>query len=321
MAFVVFLSLGVAVSAQQASSPSNEVEIKVEPAHAWPNALDLMYLGIANAGARLVAVGEHGVVLLSDDNGVTFRQAKSVPASSTLTAVTFVDEQHGWAVGQWGVILATTDGGETWQLQRSDTSTDQPFFSVYFKDKDTGWAVGLWSMLYVTVDGGKSWTPLKVPPPPGSKRADRNFYKIFSDGAGALYICSEQGMLLVSRDQGQHWDYVDSGYRGSFWTGVADDDGTLFVAGLRGHVYRSKDHGVTWYALETDTTASITGLKIVGGTLFGVGLDGTTLSGDTGGNVLATHKLRMDTDLTGLALTRTKKVVVTSRKGVIPYDN
>ncbi|MCX7168911.1 MAG: glycosyl hydrolase, partial [Proteobacteria bacterium] len=31
---------------------------------------------VARAGNRLVAVGERGIVLLSDDNGVTLRQAK-----------------------------------------------------------------------------------------------------------------------------------------------------------------------------------------------------------------------------------------------------
>jgi photosystem II stability/assembly factor-like uncharacterized protein/tetratricopeptide (TPR) repeat protein len=36
-----------------------------------------------------------------------------------LRAMTFVDDQHGWAVGDLGTILATTDGGRTWQRQRS----------------------------------------------------------------------------------------------------------------------------------------------------------------------------------------------------------
>ena len=34
-----------------------------------------------------------------------------------LRAITFVDDLHGWAVGQLGLILATDDGGRTWQRQ------------------------------------------------------------------------------------------------------------------------------------------------------------------------------------------------------------
>ncbi len=73
-------------------------------------------IGLARAGTRLVAVGERGLVLLSDDNGQSWRQA-SVPVSVSLTAVQFVDAQQGWAVGHAGVVLTTHDGGEHWTLQ------------------------------------------------------------------------------------------------------------------------------------------------------------------------------------------------------------
>ncbi|WP_430515935.1 WD40/YVTN/BNR-like repeat-containing protein, partial [Pseudomonas fluorescens] len=49
-------------------------------------------LAVTRAGERLVAVGERGIVLLSDDSGVSWRQAK-VPVSVSLTAVQFVDAQ------------------------------------------------------------------------------------------------------------------------------------------------------------------------------------------------------------------------------------
>ena len=34
-----------------------------------------------------------------------------------LRAVSFADEEHGWAVGDGGVILASKDGGTSWQAQ------------------------------------------------------------------------------------------------------------------------------------------------------------------------------------------------------------
>src|SRR5215469_14097420 len=81
-----------------------------------------LILGVAHAGPRLVAVGARGMVLLSDDDGTSWRQAKTVPVRSTLTAVSFIDSKSGWAVGHDGAILATNDGGETWTLQRFDSS-------------------------------------------------------------------------------------------------------------------------------------------------------------------------------------------------------
>src|SRR5690606_9884464 len=76
-----------------------------------------LQLAVSRAGNRLVAVGERGVVLLSDDDGRNWHQAENVPVSVTLTDVHFVSATHGWAVGHSGVVLHSADGGETWQRQ------------------------------------------------------------------------------------------------------------------------------------------------------------------------------------------------------------
>ena len=70
-------------------------------------------VAIARVGQRLVAAGLHGVIVVSSDSGVTWRQA-SVPVDVTLTAIYFISPQEGWAVGHFGVILHTGDGGLTW---------------------------------------------------------------------------------------------------------------------------------------------------------------------------------------------------------------
>ena len=75
-----------------------------------------MLSAVARAGDRLVAVGERGHIILSDDQGSHWRQAP-VPVSVTLTSVCFADDQRGWAVGHRGVVLHTADAGETWALQ------------------------------------------------------------------------------------------------------------------------------------------------------------------------------------------------------------
>ncbi|WP_460940053.1 WD40/YVTN/BNR-like repeat-containing protein, partial [Pandoraea terrae] len=103
------------------AQPEGTVEAwAAKPAHTWAAPTHMMLLDATRAGSRIVAVGEHGVILLSDDDGRTWRQARQVPVSATLSAVTFTDPKHGWVVGQWGVILATGDGGETWEKQRVD---------------------------------------------------------------------------------------------------------------------------------------------------------------------------------------------------------
>ena len=295
--------------------------LKPQPAVATSAATKAMMLGCARAGKRLVAVGDHGIVLLSDDEGKSFRQAKAVPVRSTLTAVSFADEKNGWAVGQWGVIVATGDGGESWQLQRMDTSVDQPLFSVWFKDKEHGWAVGLWSLVLTTKDGGKNWNAEKLPPPPGGGKTDRNLLKIFASGKGTLFIAAEQGTVLRSEDEGAHWSYASTGYKGSFWTGTVLKDGTVLVGGLRGTIYRSLDNGKSWKEAKSELKSSLTDFGEAGGKVVAVGLDGVVLESSDGGASFTGSQNDDRTPFTALAVTDGGSLVAFAKDGLVKEFN
>jgi photosystem II stability/assembly factor-like uncharacterized protein len=275
--------LSVMPSAPYAAGAPTPSELRPTPATASPIAGQAMMLGVAWAGSRVVAVGEHGIVLLSDDTGATVRQAKSVPVSSTLTSVSFVDARRGWAAGHWGAILATDDGGETWRVQRLAANEDRPLFAIHFFDQKTGVAVGLWSLILTTTDGGTTWSPQKIAPPPGATKADLNLLNLFADEKGILYAVAERGFVLRTEDRAATWTYLNTGYKGSFWSGIALPDGTLVVGGQRGTVYRSGDGGKQWGRVESGSKSSITGFAQRDGTVLAVGLDGLRLlSADAG---------------------------------------
>lgn len=288
-----------------------------KPAQRVAHAGQAMLLASARAGERLVLVGEHGVVMLSDDNGRSFRQATTVPVDSTLTGVSFADARQGWAVGQWGVILATRDGGESWALQRSDTATDRPLFAVHFLDAQRGVAVGLWSLVLVTADGGAHWQTVSPPAPEGAAKADLNLLGLFADGRGRLYATAEKGMLLRSDDGGQRWHYLATGYKGSFWTGLAAPDGSLLAAGLRGSLFRSTDEGRSWARLDTGSKASISGLAAVGTGLVAVGADGLVLHSRDGGASFSAASRADRLPLTSVIASADGRAVMTSRQGIV----
>lgn len=290
------------------------------PAVRVPYARRATMLGVAHAGPRLVAVGDHGVVLLSDDGGRTQRQAIQVPVDATLTSVSFADGRQGWAVGHWGAILHTVDGGETWALQRLDTQTDRPLFAVHFFDAQHGVAVGLWSLVLVTDDGGTHWTPVDLPVPEGARHADLNLFGLFADGRGRLFAAAEKGMVLRSDDRGRHWTYLATGYKGSFWTGLATPDGVLLAAGLRGSLYRSTDDGATWQRADTHGTSSITALAQAGTRIVGVGLDGLELHSDDSGATFQASVRQDRLPLTEVAAMPDGHVVLYSRQGVVQAD-
>ncbi|WP_205754798.1 YCF48-related protein [Azoarcus sp. DD4] len=280
------------------------------------NAARAMMLDAERAGDRLVAVGDRGVILLSDDHGRAWRQAARVPLDATLTAVSFVDDRYGWAVGHWGAILHTEDGGDTWTTQRIDTDEDRPLFSVRFLDRQRGVAVGLWSLMLRTVDGGRTWTEVSLPSPEG-RRADANLMHIFSDRSGALYAVGERGSVFRSRDGGDSWTAHATGYRGTFWSGTALDDGALIVAGMRGSLYRSVDQGAHWMAISTGSGSSITDVVQIGGKVFAVALDGVTLESSDDGLHFTLRQRADRLSMTAAVATGREQLTIFSRTGVL----
>jgi photosystem II stability/assembly factor-like uncharacterized protein len=276
-----------------------------------------MILGAARAGSRLVSVGARGMVLLSDDDGRNWRQAQNVPVRTTLNAVTFVGASTGWAVGHDGAILATSDGGENWTLQRFDTSTDRPLFSVKFLDAKRGVAVGLWSLVLTTSDGGATWNTVQLPPPLNGGKADRNLLRVFADVNGLLFVAAERGTVLRSKDGGATWTYHDTGYQGSLWTGTGIAGGAILVGGLRGSLYRSSDQGETWKAIYSGTKNSLTDMAATGQQVIVVGLDGAiSRSSDQG----VTFKASQRDDrlpLTAVVATSNATWQMFSKQGVV----
>lgn len=253
------------------------------------HAAEAVLLAVTRAGQRLVAVGEQGIVLLSDDHGVSWRQAR-VPTSVALTNVRFASASQGWAVGHGGVILHSSDAGETWvkqldgnQLARIELAAaeagagaaaegsaarrrladaqrwvadgaDKPFFDIYFSDIDTGLVVGAYGLILATQDGGKTWQSLRhlVDNPKG-----RHFYSIAANGA-ERYIAGEQGALYRSTDGGRSFTELKTPYNGSYFGVLRGAAGELLVFGLRGNAYRSGDDGASWQRVDTGLPVTLT---------------------------------------------------------------
>jgi photosystem II stability/assembly factor-like uncharacterized protein len=315
-ALLAWAALLAAWSARSAPLPDGPPP--AQAALASPLAASALMLGAARAGARSVAVGEHGIVLLSDDGAAAPRQAASVPVRSLLTAVHFIDARRGWAVGHHGVILASIDGGEHWLAQRRDTTADRPLFAVHFFDERHGVAVGLWSLVLITEDGGRHWTEQPLPAPPGGGRADANLLGLFADAQGRLYATAERGLLLRSDDRGRRWQYLSTGYTGSFWTGTALADGSLLAAGQRGSLYRSGDDGRSWQRVPLQSKSSITAIAQGGGDVRLVGLDGLVARSVDGARSFQPAVRQDGLPLTALLFRPGRGWQLWSRQGLVP---
>ena len=285
-ALLLALYLPFATSECLAGSAAVGVPLNT-PAMRVPVAQNGVLIDLARAGTRLVAVGERGLVLFSDDNGQSWQQA-GVPVSVSLTAVRFVDAQKGWAVGHAGVVLATLDGGEHWTLQldgarvaqleldsaKAEQATaadpdaalarvqnaerlvtdgpDKPFLALDFVDAHRGLIVGAYGVALQTTDGGATWHSLMghIANPNGM-----HLYAISHQGT-RWFLAGEQGYLARSDDDAVSFSQLDSPYEGSYFTLQRRDDGALVVAGLKGNAFVSRDAGVSFQRLSVPVPIS-----------------------------------------------------------------
>jgi len=202
-----------------------------------------LLLDVATAGSRLVAVGQRGHIVYSDDQGKSWTQAK-VPTRQLLTAIYFADATHGWVVGHDAQILFTSDAGTTWTLQFEDPERESPLVDVWFEDLDLGFAVGAYGTLLETSDGGKSWEDV------GDlldNEDGAHLNSIIQVKDAGLVIAAEMGLIFRSADNGLSWEAIDPPYEGSLFGALSlMQSRSLLVFGLRGSVFRSTDFGDSW---------------------------------------------------------------------------
>lgn len=262
----------VGAASERPSVPSEQA------AHAY-------LLGVAQAGKRLVAVGERGIVLLSDTEGATWRQVQT-PVSVTLTVVRFADARHGYIAGHGGTVLVTSDAGETWNksldgkqiaeivlseatatgdakaladaVRQKSEGADKPLLDMFVRDAQNIVVVGAYGLMLSTVDGGQHWQSWghRLNNPRG---LHLNAIRGFGD---QMVIVGEQGLMRLSRDQGATFTSLKSPYAGSFFTVEMPASGVIIAAGLRGNVLRSDNFGEHWTALISPVPASVTSSTI-----------------------------------------------------------
>lgn len=322
--FFTFLLLCAPLHASaENEAESTLVDVLDAPAKQNKTSVNTLQLGLARAGSKLVSVGERGVILLSEDEGNSWTQAKSVPVSVTLTAVTFSDPLNGWAAGHSGVILVTTDGGNTWQVQldgyqaaqlamaeaeslvaagdeRGERAkrnagylikegADKPILDIFFANQFDGWAIGAYGLVYATNDGGDNWYSIiaRLPNPAG-----KHLYKVVRSN-DELIILGEQAAVFTSADDGDTFTKLDTPYYGSFFDGLLLDDGTRLLYGLRGNVWRQSKGKGRWKRVKLGSEVTLTsGL---------VGSDGQIMLADQSGQLFISADSAKNFSLMGQA--------------------
>lgn len=285
--------LGLALCSGLVAAPHSPAESNQLPAIRSPLASKALLTDSAWAGNRVVAVGAHGNIVYSDNQGREWRQANHVPTQVLLTAVAFADDRHGWAGGHDSLILRTTDGGLNWEIIYENRipqgDVPKPILDMYFSDQLHGIAVGAFSFMLTTEDGGEHWQAVDTGKlydllAAAGQEPEPNFNAIAPLGDGFL-IAGELGTLVHYRpghqageDPGGQWRVLDSPYAGSYFGIDKFSLDDLMIYGLRGHCYRSSDSGHTWSEIATGTTANLyDAVRLSDGDVIVVGAGGHIL--------------------------------------------
>ena len=324
-----------------AATPAGVAAVLAERALAPARPQRTMLLGVARAAQRLVAVGEHGGVVLSDDNGASWRNAAAVPVDATLTAVRFANARVGWAVGHLGVVLRTEDGGEHWLRQLDgialarlavaqatasevaadaqrlvDDGPDKPWLDLLVDDDQHLTLVGAFNLVLRSDDGGSQW---RVVSQQFTNPNRLHWYGITRVGDRQVGV-GEQALIAAQTDARTDAPLkaIKSPYDGSLFGVLATGERSLLVYGLRGHAFVSNDGGASWQRAQLGGGgASLNaGLRLTDGRIALADQAGNLFLSADGGLHFERVPFAWGAPLTGIAEAADGSLVLTSLGGI-----
>ena len=274
----------------------------------------IILMDVARAGDRLIAVGERGLTLVSDDAGKTWK-AVATPVTRTLTSVAFKDDKTGVAVGHGGSAVRTEDGGASWTDVTIEEAVPDSLLGVANLGGDHFIAYGAFGLYFDSIDAGRSWERRTVI----SEDFDRHISQVLPVGS-SLFMVAESGTLARSEDGGETWTAVESPYEGSYFAALTTTDGALLAFGMRGNIYRSMDVGATWQKVEIGTTASLmAGKQLADGRVLLVGNVGLLADSHDDGQTVELHWSPLGKGFAALVEVP-GGVILVGEAGVTPLD-
>lgn len=236
------------------------------------------------------AVGHGGVVLATEDGGVTWVKQLDGRMLGQLLVAHYADHRLN-GPGEAALAQLRADA-----KRFADEGADKPFLDLWFENESTGYVVGPFNLILKTSDSGKTWLPLL-------DRTDNpkalHFTAIRAVG-DELYLAGEQGLVLKLEPATQRFRALPVDYKGTFF-GITGKPGATIVYGLRGNAYRSSDGGANWQKIETGVTAGITASTVTAdGRILLAGQNGQVLVSSDDGRSFG--KLKLERPIPAAAL-------------------
>lgn len=174
--------------------------------------LEVDFVSAQQGWAVGTALNQGDYLTRTTDGGQTWTQV--YPRLSPTQGITFVDNQHGFGLGELadaGALLYTADGGDTWQQIYSFGEQYRPSM-LSFVNRNLGWILAASTqsketLILRTTDGGNNWTSLD-----GVNQTTQlalkfaSIFRFFNPENGLIVISNAiENTFWRTQDGGQTW--------------------------------------------------------------------------------------------------------------------
>ena len=249
-------------------------------------------------------------IYITEDGGVQW--TRQIEVEHPLTAIEFIDDKNGIAIGEEGTIYRTGAGGvpleedgqqvecegaaavnmicqdgilSTWAPVESGTTS--ALTDIAFADSNRLWITGEKGLVVRSTDGGLSWDTADT-------GVDATLFSVAFANAEQGIVVGESGTILVTVDGGNTWQSSDAGTTSTlnavdFVLDAApegfDRHAAVWAVGDGGTALYSADGGVTWASptIGTSLKSALHAVSFDGADGVIVGNKGTVLTTSDGG--------------------------------------
>ncbi len=207
-----------------------------------------------------------GFIGFTTDGGTTWNKAE-IDVDAQLARIYFLDENHGWAIGEKGKIVATTNGRD-WEIQTS--KVDNPLKGIYFVNKEVGFAVGANDTILSTKTGGRTWRVVQggVIGAIGDDEATMyNAIQFLDESTGwvagvhVIPQVSQNSVIQKTVDGGQTWVNQETGTEDVLEDIFFLDDQYGWAVGENGLVLHTSNGGEKWTTQTSGTEETLRSIR------------------------------------------------------------
>lgn len=288
------------------------------------NNADPIYFDVTHSSAsNWHLCGENATVLLSDNYGKTWIDAKAGITSKTeqFNTIEFSSSNVGFLggvttslqIGNYGVLYYTTDGGQSWTKYSTGSSLPR-VNAIHFPSLYRGYAVAGNKVLRTT-SAGSSWSY-------NYTYGSIDLYDIHFPDSLIGFACGELGSIIRTEDGGESWQTVYWGSNDNdFYSVHFLNKNVGFVCGVNGSILRTDNGGNDWVEYNTGVSTDFTSISFYNNSEgIIVGEHGDILYTNNGGNNFSYMQSPTTNHLLGVSMfSQNQAVAVGYRQSILKY--